>query len=109
MKRKTIFLITALALVLALAAPAAAYYSDYGYYDCYEEDSGNILVPIGVAAGISGLICFGLVSMQKNVHKKSGALEYITEQGVHFTHASDRFTHTTQTRRKLPNNQNGKR
>lgn len=118
MRRRWICFLTAVVLLLALSAPAmaaqednghfAAYYTDYGYYDSYEEDSGGVLLPIMVGAGISGVICFGLVSLQKNVHRKSGAAEYITEQGVHITHASDRFTHTTRTRRKLQNNQNRK-
>lgn len=118
MKRKLLCLLAVLAVLLAMAVPAmaageqsphfAAYSSDYGYYDSYEGESSGILVPILVAAGISSIICFGLVSLQRNVHKKSGASEYITEQGVRITHASDRFTHTTRTRRKLQTNQNRK-
>lgn len=113
MKRRWLCLIAALLLMVSLAAPAMAAQNDNGHfaayytsYDSYEEESGGILMPIIVAAGISGLVCFGLVSLQKNVRRKSGAADYITEQGVNITHASDRFTHTTQTRRKLQTNQN---
>lgn len=116
MKRRWLSFLAALVLMVSLAVPAMAAQNDNGHfaayyisYDSYEEESGGSLMPIIVAAGISGIICFGLVSLQKNVHKKSGAADYITEQGVNITHASDRFTHTTQTRRKLQTNQNQRR
>lgn len=113
MKRRLFAAIALLALVLVLAVPAlaaetggahfAAYSADYG------SEDGGILTPLLVGVGVSGLICFGLVSLQKSVHKKTGATDYITEEGVHISHASDRFTHTTQTRRKLQTNTNGKK
>lgn len=99
-------------LMLSLAVPAGAYYDGYGnvgQYEAWEEDSCGILVPIPVACGISGIVCFGLLSLQKSVKKKSGASEYITERGVTITAASDHFTHTTQVRRKLHTEQHGGR
>lgn len=114
MKRRLICLLAVLALAVSLAVPVMAQHNAgpvaaYSTgYDSYEGESGSSLTPILVAAGISGIICFGLMSLQKNVHKKSGAAEYITEEGVSITHASDRFTHTTRTCRKLQTNQNRK-
>ena len=109
MKRRVFAAVSVLVLILALTVPAFAaempnvlsYASDY--------EDGGLLTPLIIGVGISGLICFGLVSLQKSVHKKTGASDYITEEGVHICHASDRFTHTTQTRRKLQTNQNGKK
>lgn len=101
-KSRWICLAAAVLLMLSLAIPAGAYHDGYeqiGYYET--EDSGGIIVPILVACGISGIVCFCLLSLQKSVRKQSGASEYITEQGVNITKASDRFTHTTQVRRKL--------
>lgn len=111
MKHRVFAVIAVLILIFALAVPVAAeevphfaaYSADYG------SEDGGILTPLLVGVGVSGLICFGLVSLQKSVHKKTGASDYITEEGVHISHASDRFTHTTQTRRKLQNNQNTKK
>ena len=79
-----------------------------------KKDSGFLLsffinLLFNLEWAIPALICFVLVSLQKSVHKKTGASDYITEEGVHISHASDRFTHTTQTRRKLQTNQNGKK
>lgn len=116
MKRRWICMLAVVMLLAALAVPAMAAREDDGHfaayyvdYDSYDADSGGIMLPILVGAGISGVICFGLVSLQKNVHKKSGASEYITEEGVKITQSSDRFTHRTQTRRKLQNSQNGRK
>ena len=109
MKRRFLAVAAALSLLLALAVPAAA--SEIPGFLSYASDyeDGGILTPLIVGVGISGLICFVLVSLQKSVHKKTGASDYITEEGVHISQASDRFTHTTQTRRKLQNNQNNRK
>ena len=104
--RKWLSLLTALMLILALAVPAGAV--AYGVEMEYDS-GGGLLTPLLVGVGIAGLICYGLVSLQKNVKKKSGASDYITQEGVKIAHASDRFTHTTQTRRKLQSNQGGRK
>lgn len=106
MKRKWLSVLLALVLIFALAVPAAA--QGYYAYD-YESGGGDLMTPLLVGVGVSGVICFGLVSLQKSVHKKTGASDYITGEGVHISHASDRFTHTTQTRRRLQNNQNNRK
>lgn len=113
MNRKWLSALMALILVLALAAPVDAAQTDgihmLSYSVDYESDDSGFLTCVLVGMGISAVICFGLVSLQRNVHKQSGASEYITEEGVNFTHASDRYTHTTRTRRKLENNQNNRK
>lgn len=109
MKRRFLAAAAALVLLLALSVPVAA--AEMPVFLSYASDyeDGGILTPLIVGVGISALICFVLVSLQKSVHKKTGASDYITEEGVHISHASDRFTHTTQTRRKLQTNQNSKK
>lgn len=106
-KSKWICLAAAVLLVLSMAVPAGAYHDVY--YETGEDASGGIMVPILVSCGISGIVCLGLLSLQKSVKKKSGASEYITEGGVTITSASDRFTHTTQVRRKLQTGNQGGR
>ena len=112
MNRKWLCALVTLLLVVALAVPAAAQ-SETAHFAAYtveyEEDNGGILTPLLMGMGVSGVICIGIASLQKDVHKKTGASDYITEEGVHFSHASDRYTHTTRTRRKLENNQNNKK
>ena len=113
MNRRWLSALMALILVLALEAPVAAAQTEevhvLSYSVDYESDDSGFMTAVLVGVGLSAFICICLVSLQRNVHKQSGASEYITEEGVNFTHASDRYTHTTRTRRKLENNQNNKK
>lgn len=115
MKRKWICVLAVLMLMIFMAVPAAAMENPAQHIAAhtvgygYAEEPGGSLLPVLVGMGLSGVICLGLVSLQKDVHKKSGASDYITEEGIRIVHASDRFTHTTQTRRRLQNNQNRRR
>ena len=111
--RKWLSALMALILVLTLAAPVAAAQSDevhvLSYSVDYEGDDSDFVTAALIGVGLSVFICICLVSLQRNVHKQTDASDYITEEGVHFSHSSDRYTHTTRTRRKLENNQNNKK
>lgn len=73
-----------------------------------EKEGGSYFVELLViilgSCLISGLICGVLVSQMKTAVKGTHATEYITEKGIDIRVRTDRYTHTTQVRRKIQTN-----
>lgn len=63
-----------------------------------------IVISIGISVLIALLICFSQKQKMKTVHKKIQAGEYVAAGGVKLWDSFDRFTHTTETRRKIEDN-----
>ncbi len=61
----------------------------------------DILIAIGVACFIAILICLVLLGKMKSVKRKVEAKAYVTPGGFRLDRSFDRYTHTTETRRKI--------
>lgn len=59
------------------------------------------LIVVAASCAIAGGICLMLKWQMKTVHKKAEANEYVAAGGLTLTKQYDRYTHTTETRRKI--------
>ena len=59
------------------------------------------LIVVAASCAISGFICIMLKWKMQTVHKKVEADEYVATGGLKLTKQYDRYTHTTETRRKI--------
>ena len=59
------------------------------------------LIVVVASCAIAGGICLMLKWQMKTVHKKAEANEYVAAGGLNLTKQYDRYTHTTETRRKI--------
>ena len=59
------------------------------------------LIVVAASCAIAGGICLMLKWQLKTVHKKAEANEYVAAGGLNLTKQYDRYTHTTETRRKI--------
>ena len=59
------------------------------------------LIVVAGSCVISGFICLVLKGKMQTVHKKVEANEYVAAGGLQLTEKHDRYTHTTETRRKI--------
>lgn len=76
--------------------------------DAVEEPASSnllrrILTVVGISCVISLLICLGLKGKMKSVHRKSEAKNYTANGGLQLTEQYDRFTHTTESVRRIDN------
>ena len=60
------------------------------------------IIVVAVSLVISGGICLVLKWKMQTVHKKVDANEYVAAGGLRLTKKYDRYTHTTETQRKIP-------
>ena len=69
------------------------------------RESPALLIAIAVVASclLSGAICLFLKRSMKTVHQKVEANEYVAPGGLQLSKQYDRYTHTTETRRKISN------
>lgn len=68
-----------------------------------ESPGPRILIFCGIALVIAGIVCVVLVLQMKSVARKTTAGAYAVG-GLHLTGHYDRFTHRTETRRKIQTN-----
>ena len=61
------------------------------------------IIVVVASCAISGFICLMLKQRMQTVHKKVEANEYVADGGLQLTEQYDRYTHTTETRRKINN------
>ena len=59
------------------------------------------LIVVAASCAIAGGFCLMLKWQMKTVHKKAEANEYVAAGGLNLTKQYDRYTHTTETRRKI--------
>ena len=59
------------------------------------------IIVVAASCAIAGGICLMLKWKMKTVHKKAEANEYVAAGGLNLTKQYDRYTHTTETRRKV--------
>ena len=59
------------------------------------------LIVVAASCVISGIICLVMKGKLRTVHKKVEANEYVAAGGLTLTKQYDRYTHTTETRRKI--------
>lgn len=60
-----------------------------------------LLIGIAVGIGVALVICLSLKGMMKSVRRSARADVYVTADGLDLTEQFDRYTHTTETRRKI--------
>ena len=78
---------------------------DSGDYEDYEATPGenfgvSFLMALGISCVISIIICLLLLLKMHTVHQKTEANDYVSEK-LKLSRKEDRYTHTTQTRRKI--------
>lgn len=61
----------------------------------------RILPVVGISCGISLVICLVLKGKMKAVRRKTDAKGYVAFGGLNLTERYDRFTHATETRRRI--------
>ena len=54
-----------------------------------------------ILIAVALVICLSLKGMMKSVRRSARADIYVTEEGLNLTEQVDRYTHTTETRRKI--------
>ena len=59
------------------------------------------IIVVAASCAIAGGICLMLKWKMKTVHQKAEADEYVAAGGLNLTKQYDRYTHTTETRRKI--------
>ena len=77
----------------------------YGGFEDYEATPGenfgvSFLMALGISCVISIIICLLLLLKMHTVHQKTEANDYVSEK-LKLSRKEDRYTHTTQTRRKI--------
>lgn len=60
-----------------------------------------IAISMGISCLIAGSVCFFLLRGMKSVQQKKEADTYLTAGGLQLTDQYDRYTHTTETRKKI--------
>lgn len=76
-----------------------------GDYEDYEATPGenfgvSFLMTLGISMCVSIIICLLLLLKMHTVHQKTEANDYVSEK-LKLSRKEDRYTHTTQTRRKI--------
>ena len=66
----------------------------------------SLLPGLAIGIGVALVICIGLKGMMKSVRRSARADIYVTEEGLNLTEQVDRYTHTTETRRKIERDNN---
>ena len=80
-------------------------FRDDDWYEDYEATPGenfgvSFLMALGISCVISIIICLLLLLKMHTVHQKTEANDYVSEK-LKLSRKEDRYTHTTQTRRKI--------
>lgn len=65
-------------------------------YDKINARAAAFQMPFSIKGGVPG-------ERMQTVHKKAEANEYVADGGLQLTEQYDRYTHTTETRRKINN------
>ena len=69
-----------------------------------QKSFGKVILPaLAVGCGVALMICLMLKIKMKSVRKGAEADAYVTAEGLNLTERYDRYTHTTETRRKISN------
>ena len=69
-----------------------------------QKSFGKVILPaLAVGCGVALMICLMLKVKMKSVRKGAEADAYVTAEGLNLTERYDRYTHTTETRRKISN------
>ena len=63
--------------------------------------TSSLLPGLAIGIGVALVICMSLKGMMKSVRRSARADIYVTEEGLNLTEQFDRYTHTTETRRKI--------
>ena len=67
-----------------------------------QKSFGKVILPaLAVGCGVALMICLMLKIKMKSVRKGAEADSYVTADGLNLTEQFDRYTHTTETRRKI--------
>lgn len=67
-----------------------------------QKSFGKVILPaLAVGCGVALMICLMLKVKMKSVRKGAEADSYVTADGLNLTEQLDRYTHTTETRRKI--------
>lgn len=69
-----------------------------------ESPVGGILMAVGISCAIALVVCLVLKGKMKSVRRKAEAQTYVTPDGLCLTDSYDRYTHTTETRRRIEKN-----
>lgn len=65
--------------------------------------TGSIFIILFFPALIALIVCSVMKGKMKSTGKKTSANTYISAHGIHVTGRMDRYTHTTETRRRIDN------
>ena len=63
--------------------------------------ASSLLPGLAIGIAVALVICLSLKGMMKSVRRSARADIYVTEEGLNLTEQVDRYTHTTETRRKI--------
>lgn len=63
--------------------------------------TSSLLPGLAIGIAVALVICLSLKGMMKSVRRSARADIYVTEEGLNLTEQVDRYTHTTETRRKI--------
>lgn len=67
----------------------------------------GILTSVGISCVVALLICFVLKGKMKSVHRKTEAKKYTANGGLQLTEKYDRYTHTTESVRRIEKKSSG--
>lgn len=62
---------------------------------------GGIVTAVVISCAVALVVCLILKAKMKSVHRKVEAQTYITADGLALTDSYDRYTHTTESRRRI--------
>lgn len=62
---------------------------------------GGIVTAVVISCAVALVVCLILKAKMKTVHHKAEAQAYVTADGLNLTDSYDRYTHTTETRRRI--------
>lgn len=62
---------------------------------------GGILTAVGISCAVAMIVCLVLKGQMKSVRRKAEAKNYVAFGGLELTERYDRFTHTTESRRRI--------
>ena len=71
-----------------------------------ESPIGGVLTATGVSCAVAMVVCLVLKGKMKSVRRKAEAKSYVTFGGLELTERYDRFTHTTESRRRIERKSN---
>jgi len=97
MKRKLQLFLCGLIAALSCTGSALAAEAETGI------DPGSICLVLLVPLVIAFIVCGIMKSMMKSTGRKTSANTYIAANGINITGRMDRYTHTTETRRRIDN------